>query len=308
MIDPINKNDECCVMWSIITVLYHEEIENHPECISNLRQYADRLNRDGLEFLVSPKDIPTFERNSNLQVSVFDLKGEEIYIIKNDGYMVRRQVNLLLITNGESSNYVGIVSLSRLLASHNNKNGNKKYESLNCLQLFNSAELRYEHFNYCVDNKAVKTEMPEPGSVVKFQDEQKQMRVPFIIYVETETVQPTLDSSVQSNVRVLSTASSKDISKHVSLGFCVSSICSFDSSYNLTKTYRGEDSMERLAKHLEQEAIMLFNIPQKTMIGLTPKEWERHSSATKCHVCGKEYGDLKNPKVRDHDHYTGKYR
>ena len=40
---------------------------------------------------------------------------------------------------------------------------------------------------------------------------------------------------------------------------------------------------------------------------LTSKEWKGCNGATKCHICFKPFEEL-NPKVRDHCHYTGKYR
>ena len=43
------------------------------------------------------------------------------------------------------------------------------------------------------------------------------------------------------------------------------------------------------------------------MIPLTPKEIDRYKRSERCHICFKPFkGD--NPKVRDHCHYTGRYR
>ena len=44
------------------------------------------------------------------------------------------------------------------------------------------------------------------------------------------------------------------------------------------------------------------------MIELTLDEQKEYENATYCHICKKEFGDKKKQrKVRDHDHYTGKY-
>ena len=47
--------------------------------------------------------------------------------------------------------------------------------------------------------------------------------------------------------------------------------------------------------------------PQKPIDPLTNEQWKRYKNASECHICYKpsNYGD---PKVRDHCHYTGKYR
>ena len=43
------------------------------------------------------------------------------------------------------------------------------------------------------------------------------------------------------------------------------------------------------------------------MIPLTIKEEIHHNKQKICYICKKEF-DKKNYKVRDHCHYTGKYR
>ena len=98
------------------------------------------------------------------------------------------------------------------------------------------------------------------------------------------------------------------INEHIPLGSCVYTMFAYGESYKLTETYKGKDLMEHLVKHFNQKAIKSDNIPQRPMIPLTPQEWRRHNLATKCHICNKRYQEFNNPKVRDHCHYTGKYR
>ena len=43
------------------------------------------------------------------------------------------------------------------------------------------------------------------------------------------------------------------------------------------------------------------------MTPLTPKEIEKHKKSKRCHICCKPFRE-DNPKVRDHCHYTGRYR
>ena len=40
---------------------------------------------------------------------------------------------------------------------------------------------------------------------------------------------------------------------------------------------------------------------------LTRKQWKKYKKANKCHICYKPFA-LRDPKVRDHCHYTGLYR
>ena len=41
------------------------------------------------------------------------------------------------------------------------------------------------------------------------------------------------------------------------------------------------------------------------MTKLTDVRKREHEAAEKCHICLKEFNDLKNRKIRDHCHYTG---
>ena len=40
---------------------------------------------------------------------------------------------------------------------------------------------------------------------------------------------------------------------------------------------------------------------------LTSKQWAKYKASNKCHICLRAFNS-KNPKVRDHCHYTGRYR
>ena len=49
--------------------------------------------------------------------------------------------------------------------------------------------------------------------------------------------------------------------------------------------------------------------PEKPMDPLAKKQWKKHNKTSRCHICLKQFGDSKKgSKVRDHCHYTGRYR
>ena len=45
-------------------ILYHEEIDSHPERITKLQRYEDQYNWQGLEFPVAINKIDRFEKNN----------------------------------------------------------------------------------------------------------------------------------------------------------------------------------------------------------------------------------------------------
>ena len=54
-INPKNKDNKC-FQYSITVVLNHQNIENHPERISNIKPFIDQDNWEGIDFLSGIKD------------------------------------------------------------------------------------------------------------------------------------------------------------------------------------------------------------------------------------------------------------
>ena len=103
---------------------------------------------------------------------------------------------------------------------------------------------------------------------------------------------------------------------HRPSGYSLVTCCSFDKSKTEYKYYRGEDCMKMFCKDLKDQAMKIINYEKKEMIPLTDKEKESYENQKICHICEKEFcidednkkEFRKMQKVRDHCHYTGKYR
>ena len=64
--------------------------------------------------------------------------------------------------------------------------------------------------------------------------------------------------------------------------------------------------MKIFCKDLKDQAMKIINYEKKEMIPLTDEEKESYENQKICHICKKEFNN--DNKVRDHCHYTGKYR
>ena len=104
--------------------------------------------------------------------------------------------------------------------------------------------------------------------------------------------------------------------KHKPSGYAWCSICSFDDTKNKHYFYRGKDCIEKFCKDLKELGTEMINFKKKEMMPLTNKEIKSYEKQKVCHICKKKFcydEDEENEfklyqKVRDHCHYTGKFR
>ena len=62
-INPKNKDNKC-FQYSITVALNHQNIENHPERISNIKPFINQYNWEGIDFPRGIKNWEKFERNN----------------------------------------------------------------------------------------------------------------------------------------------------------------------------------------------------------------------------------------------------
>ena len=91
--------------------------------------------------------------------------------------------------------------------------------------------------------------------------------------------------------------------------------CSFDETENKPDYCRREDCMEKSCKKLKRRAMKIINYEKKEMIPLTYEENKSYKEQEACHIweekfcIDKDDENYKNKrKVKDHCHYTGKFR
>ena len=143
----------------------------------------------------------------------------------------------------------------------------------------------------------------EENKIIKYNQGEKSIKLPFFIYADLECLFEKI-STCYNNPREPSTT---EINKHIPSGYSLFTHCSFDKTKNKLNYYRGKDCMKKFCKDLREHATKIINCEKKKMISLTIKEEIDYNRQKICNICKKEF-DKKNYKVRDHCHYTGKYR
>ena len=211
---------------------------------------------------------------------------------------------MLLISEDNRCHYTAIKSLGRLLASKNFKHHGKQYFCTNCLQGFTLELSRDEHYGYCIDNETIRVEMPKKGSTVEFYDGQNQFRVPFMMYADFESILTQIEGRSHDPINPYS----REVSQHIPSGFCVCSKFAYGEVKHPLRLYRGEDFVKKFCNYVKDEARRLYHMfPEKLMDKLTEKQWAQLRKSKSCHICYKNFPSL-NPKVRDHCHYSSKYK
>ena len=79
---------------------------------------------------------------------------------------------------------------------------------------------------------------------------------------------------------------------------------------------KGKDCMERFCKDVREHAMLIINYEKKEVIPLTDKENKSYEKQKVYYICKKELSTDENKKtefklyhkVKDHCHYTGKFR
>ena len=98
----------------------------------------------------------------------------------------------------------------------------------------------------------------------------------------------------------------KQYQKYEPSSFCYYIKCFDDEVYKpKLVTYTGEDAAQKFVEMLEEDIRIIANIPEKKMI-FGKEEKERFDKETKCWMCNEEFDE--HVKVRDHCHFTGRYR
>ena len=146
----------------------------------------------------------------------------------------------------------------------------------------------------------------EDNEIIECNQGEKSIKLPFIIYADLECLLEKI-ITCHNNPEESSTT---EINKHTSSGYSLFTHCSFDKTKNKLDYYRGKDCMKKFCKDLREHAIKIINYEKKKMIPLTIKKEVDHNKQKIFYICKKEFdtSNKKHYKVRDHCHYTGKYR
>ena len=303
IINPKNEDDKC-FLWCVLRALNPRKKDSE-RIDKKLKEKENTLNMEGIEYPVSLKDIDKFEKqNPSISITVFGYEGKLVYPLRNSNNTNGDHKVILILIEEGVNHYCLVKNPSRLLSSQVSKHHGKKYFCMRCLNPFNDQKALDKHEEYCGNHEAVRIIMPEKGTMLRFENYHRGERVPFVIYADFESCIKSIDTCDPNPEN----SYTKQYQKHEPISFYYY-IKSFDSEVSLPikeRSYTGKNAEQVFLKYLEEDIRAIANIEKKEII-FGEKEKERYNEETSCWICKKEFGENEE-KVKDHCHYTGRYR
>ena len=168
-----------------------------------------------------------------------------------------------------------------------------------------------KHEKLCDNHEYCHIEMPNnDNNILKYNHGEKSLKAPWVIYADFECL-PIKQQSCQNNPN--DSYTKKKLSE--ARGYSLDLVSSFDLEQDKNSFYRGRDCTEKFCKDLKEYSTKIINFKEKDIIPLTNEEIYYEKQKV-CHICEKEFCYYKNEKskfklyekVRNHSHYTGKFR
>ena len=213
-----------------------------------------------------------------------------------------------MMTDGEKWHYLAVKSLP-VLFRRITGNNNGDFYCLNCFQSYTTENKLKTRKKVCENHDYCHVEMPEEyNKILKYNDGEKSMKSLFIAYADLECLLGKTNTCHNNPEK----SSTTKINKHTPSGYSLFTHCSFDRTKNKLDHYRGKNCMKNFCSDLKEHATKIITYEKKEKIPLTKKEEKKHNKQEVCHICKKGFStadsNKKYQKVRDHCHYTGKYR
>ena len=287
IINVKNKGNQC-LRWALRAALFPV-----PQNAERPSKYPinDGLDFTGISCPTPLHEIPKVEKLNNIAINVlgYDDKTKNVNILhvsEMDGENMPT-FNTILINRGPVSHYCWVKSLSRLLYSQQQSQNNHLYYCVRCLRGFRMERTfqRHSTLGRGASSSPTRIEMPEEGNnTLQFQNYQRQMKGPFVIYADCESIIEKYDTCIPPTER----SSTTKTEMHTPCGFFFIAVRS-DGKVTKTYHYRGEDCVRQfLAVLLQTESEIRKSLTQKAKMNMTEEDRKAFYRVKECHICKKD--------------------
>ena len=239
----VKNEDDQCLKWAILSALHPIPGNKDPCQLYHYTPYRDELDFTAIDFPAPLQQVKTLEINNNLSINVYgyDDQAKRLQVLhlseRTYGPGIRKHIHLMYYRG----HYSWIKHLSRLLHDTNGHMGRKFYCD-RCLQPQWSAARLTQHIQQCQNHNPTRTTMPKKD-FMKFKNTRRQLRSPYTIYADFETLlTPLHGNSPRPN-----TSSTTKTNQHTPCSYGlyeVKQCCGPDTrQHTEPKIYRGPDAV-----------------------------------------------------------------
>ena len=163
---------------------------------------------------------------------------------------------------------------------------------MRCLTRFTKAHTLVEHEKYCngVNGRPTKIDMPEEGeNILAFQNHQKQMKAPYVIYADFEALVKKIQGCERYSESEKKCKSYTEKTEwHEACGYSYIIVKS-DGEVTGSKVYRGENAVKSFLESIMEEKKKIREmLAKQEPITMTHEDWYDFKNAYNCHICEKK--------------------
>ena len=290
-----------------IVLLLRQNPQTKVQCILNVEMIQNRISGEdelsdpffpsrqkenlGNKFPMALDKIKFFEKRNDISVNVYEWNAAPLRTVKEEKPF---HVDLVFLTKDSQNHFALIKNFSRFASS--GKGQTERFFCKRCLNSFPKPESLRNHKEICGEFAAAKVELA--GGKCSFKNWERTMHVPVVCYADFESI---LKPCFEGN----------KTHEHIPCGFCFHLVSPFLEMDPVLK--RAENETNQLPQDFIRELISRvkqahLSLPKKEMIPLNSEEWKKFRESEVCWLCKKKFGEKTLSKVRDHCHYTGKFR
>ena len=304
LVNPLNHDDDMCFLWAILMDIFR--VEKNKGRISQYRAHVNKIDMAGVKFPVPINQISRIEQANDLIINVFKWDDKfgilPVRASERNG-LDMREINLLLLEEGEKSHYVLISSKSGFFRDmgEGDSRHNYSYWCARCIRPFTHVCTYMHHLQDCKNFGEQKTKMPK-HKYMQFKEWGNTVPAPVWVLCDFETIQmPESDGPLKS-VQI------QPISRCIPISF-VYKVCSDYPQYDeppvtvIAEQNCGAEFIKQMNDVLKRVSPLLnSNTP---ITPLTPEEERIHETSPNCHICKRPFLPGEGRK-KDHDHYPMK--
>ena len=279
------NNDDKCFQYAVTLALNLDKIKKDPQRVSKIKPFIEKYNWG--DFPSTSKDWKKFECNNEVALNIlyvpYNTKQINIAYKSENNLTQKRQIILLMNSDGQKWHYLVVKNLSRLLRGIT-PNHKEDFYYLNYFHSYRTKNKLDAHKKICENDDYCHIEMPtKNNNIIKYNHGEKSMKLPFVIYADLECLLEKMSTCINNP----NESSTTKISKHTSSGYSIFTHCSFDKSKTKLNYYRGKDCMKKFSKDLREHASKIIDYEKKKMILLTTEEKIYHNKQKICYICQK---------------------